>query len=66
MATKHQSHGTKPSKWEKCKKTINPNFPLPGKMLAKDFDAQTVEHSSSRNSFESWKIVEHIQNELPR
>jgi len=31
MATKHQTHEIKPKQVGKRNKTVNPNFPLPGK-----------------------------------
>jgi len=60
----YKSHNkSKTTTYDKRTKTLTS---LTWKMLAKNFDTQTMEHSSSRNSFESWKIVEQIQNGLPR
>ena len=62
---KHINHKTK-VKLQAYYKGTKTLASLTWKMLAKNFDTQTVEHNSSRNSFESWKIVEQIQNGLPR
>jgi len=57
--TEPYNHEIEPKHAEKSKEQANPNFPYL-ENASKDSHTQTVEHSSSRSRFESWKIAEQI------